>query len=140
MMFKGMPGIFVVVIGVIGCASTSSVRLGDASHSRPAVPWQQVVVYSDAAHVPGRYEEVALLHTTGHWGWGNEGTMYNSMKKDAGKLGANAIILDSMSEPSAGAKVASAIFGVGGAERKGKAMAIFVFPPGDSSATGKGHQ
>ena len=53
--------------------------------------------------------------------------MWNSMRKKAGKLGANAIILDAMSEPSAGAKVASMIFGVGGAQRKGKAIAIYVF-------------
>ena len=43
-------------------------------------------------------------------------------------MGANAIILDAISEPSAGAKIAGAVFGVG-AERKGKAIAIFVFPP-----------
>ena len=54
--------------------------------------------------------------------------MFKKMKQRAGQIGANAIILDAVSEPSAGAKIAGAIFGVG-AERKGKAIAIFVFPP-----------
>lgn len=54
--------------------------------------------------------------------------MFKKMIKKAGAMGANGIILDAISEPSAGAKVAGAIFGVG-AERKGKAIAIFVFPP-----------
>ena len=50
------------------------------------------------------------------------------MRKKAGKLGANAIILDAMSEPSAAAKVVSyALLGVGG-ERRGKVLAIYVFP------------
>jgi hypothetical protein len=54
--------------------------------------------------------------------------MWNSLRKKAGKLGANAIILDAMSEPSAGAKVAAAFLLGTGAERKGKAIAIYVFP------------
>ena len=40
---------------------------------------------------------------------------------------ANAIILDAVSEPSAGAKVAGAFLGTG-SERKGKAITIYVFP------------
>jgi hypothetical protein len=49
------------------------------------------------------------------------------MKKEAGKVGANGVILDALSEPGSGAKVAAAIFGVS-AQRKGKALAIWVFP------------
>jgi len=60
--------------------------------------------------------------------WTSEEQMWDSMRKKAGKFGANAIILDAMSEPSAGAKVASMFLGVGGAERKGKAIAIYIFP------------
>ena len=53
--------------------------------------------------------------------------MFLSMKKKAAEIGANGVILDAVSEPSAGAKVAAAIFGVS-AQRKGKAIAIYVFP------------
>lgn len=123
---------FLLAWAASSCATTSAVRLGDTQTKRPPVPWEEVVVYRVASQVPGNYDEIALLHTTGEWGWSSEGTMYDSMKKKAGALGANAIILDAMTEPSAGAKVASAIFGVGGAERKGKAIAIFVHAPPDS--------
>lgn len=52
------------------------------------------------------------------------------MKKKAGALGANAIILDAMSEPSAEAKKLSIFLSDGwsGGERQGKAAAIYVFP------------
>ena len=53
--------------------------------------------------------------------------MFASMKKKAAEIGANGVILDAVSEPSAGAKVAAAIFGVS-AQRKGKAIAIYVIP------------
>jgi len=71
---------------------------------------------------------MALLSSTGDSAFTSEETMWNSMRKKAGKLGANAIILDAMSEPSAGAKVAAAFLLGTGAERKGKAIAIYVLP------------
>jgi len=111
------------------CVTTESVKLGTATVAqRPPIPWDKVVVYRTADQVPGKYEEIALLIATGDALWTSEAEMWKSLRKEAGKLGANAIILDAMSEPSAGAKVASAFLGVGGAERKGKAVAIYIFP------------
>ena len=115
------------------CVQTNAVRLG-AAPARPPVPEAQVVVYRTAGQIPGKYEEVALLNSTGEATWTNEEKMFNSMRKKAAKLGANGIVLDAMSEPSAGAKVAAAVFGVGGAERKGKAIAIYVFPADSAKA------
>jgi len=112
---------------VTSCVSVNATKLGTGSYRQP-VPTDEVVVYRTADQVPGRYEEIALLNAKGDSTWSSESGMFNKMKKRAGQMGANAIILDAVSEPSAGAKIAGAIFGVG-AERKGKAIAIFVFPP-----------
>ena len=116
------------------CVSTNAVRLG-AAPARPPVAEEAVAVYRTAAQVPGKYEEIALLNATGESSWTNEAKMMNSMRKKAGKMGANAIILDAISEPGAGAKVAAAVLGVG-AERKGKAIAIYVLPaaPADTAS------
>lgn len=111
---------------LMACMSTKAVRLGDQI-VRPILAWQQVKVYRTADQVPGKYDEVGLLMTTASTIWTSEKGMWNSMKKKAAKLGANAIILDAISEPSAGAKIAGAIFGVG-INRKGKAVAIYVHP------------
>ena len=108
------------------CVRTNAVRLGTATESRPAVAESTVVVYRTAAQVPGRYEEVALLNSASASGL-SEARMFSSMRQKAGELGANAIILDAISEPSAGAKVAGAFLGTG-TERKGKAIAVYVFP------------
>lgn len=117
------------VMLIASCVTTKAVKLGTATVAqRPAVEWSKVAVYRSADQVPGKYEEVALLAATGESMWTSEAGMWKSLQKKAGKLGANAIILDAMSEPSAGAKVAAAFLGVGGAERKGKAIAIYVFP------------
>ena len=112
-----------------GCVSTNAALLGSTASNvvRPQVPPEQVSLYRTASQVPGRYEEVALLNSSGDSLYTNESQMLKSMRKKAGQLGANGVILDALSEPSAGAKVAAAIFWVS-AERKGKAIAIYVYP------------
>ena len=111
---------------IVACVQTNAVRLGNAPVREP-VPEDQVVVYRTADQVPRRYEEVALLNARGEASWTNEEKMFNSMRKKAGEMGANGIILDAITEPGAATKVAGAILGTG-AERKGKAIAIYVFP------------
>jgi hypothetical protein len=115
------------------CVSTNAVQLGVAPR-RPALPAEQVAIYRTAEQVPGRYEEVALLNSSGSSSATSEAQMLGSMRKKAAQMGANAIILDAISEPGAGAKVAAAVFGTQ-AERKGKAIAIYVFPDASSEGT-----
>ncbi len=50
--------------------------------------------------------------------------MITSMRKKAAEVGANGIIMGSIDERGAGAKIASALLGTG-TERKGKSVAIF---------------
>ena len=125
---------FVLTVALLatGCVSTNASMLGNTSSARPKLAPEQVALYRVASQVPGQYEEVALLNSAGDSGFTDEAKMFASMKKKAAEIGANGVILDAVSEPSAGAKVAAAIFGVS-AQRKGKAIAIYVFPGASSS-------
>ena len=114
-----------LLVSFVSCVTVDATRLG-LSPQRRMVPADQVIIYLTADKVQGKYEEVALLNAAGSSTWTTESGMYEAMKKKAGQYGANAIILDAMSEPSAGAKIAGAIFGIS-PERKGKAIAIYVF-------------
>ena len=114
------------MVCLTGCVTTNATRLGSGETLAP-VPVESVAIYRTASQVPGKYQEVALLNAKGESSWTDEAAMFKSMKKKAAALGANAIILDAVSEPSAGAKIASAVFGTG-AERKGRAIAILVHP------------
>ena len=115
---------------VVACVSTQSVRLG-SGEIRPPIAPDRVAIYRTAQQVPGKYEEVALLTSKGDYQMTNEEAIYKSMREKAGKLGANAVILESVEDPGTGAKVAKVLLGTG-ASRKGKAIAIYVFP--DSTA------
>ena len=63
------------------CVSTNSARLGTAM-IRPVVDPEMVAVYRVASQVPGKYDEVALLNSTGMTGWTNEAGMLNSMRAE----------------------------------------------------------
>ena len=114
----------VSILLLSGCVSTNTTLLGQNTAGAVVAP-EAVVIYRTAEQVPGPYKEIALLNSRGEATWTNEAQMYKSMRKEAGKIGANGIILDATSEPSAGARVAAAIFGVG-VNRKGRAVAIYV--------------
>lgn len=114
------------------CVSTNATLLNPTPVARPVVAPEQVRIYRTAEQVTGRYEEIALLNSTGESNWTNEQAMMESMRKKAGQLGANGVILDAINEAGAGAKVAAAVFGTG-TQRKGRAVAIWVFP--DSAKT-----
>jgi len=109
---------------ITACVSVQSTRLGSAE-IRPPVPASAVAIYRSAAQVGARYEEVALLDAAGDYNYTNEEKMYQKMREKAGALGANGIVLDSISEPTTGAKVAQFFIGTA-AQRKGKAVAIYV--------------
>ena len=115
-----------LLVSISACISTNAVRLGTGA-ARPPIASTAVAIYRTADQVPRRYEEVALLNSTGASQWTNEAQMFENMRKVAGQMGANAVILDALSEPGAGAKVAAAVFGTT-TQRKGRAIAVFVLP------------
>jgi hypothetical protein len=78
------------------------------------------------------YREVALLNAKGESNWSDEGDMISSMRDKAAELGANAIILNKIDEPSALTKVIGEVAKTG-SQRKGNALAIYV--PSDSTNT-----
>lgn len=93
---------------------------------------EAVVVYTSPERVGKPYREVALLNSKGESGMTREEGMVKSQRKKAAQLGANGLILSGVDEPKPGKKIIGALLGTG-AERKGKALAIYV--PEDSIKT-----
>lgn len=114
----------VACAALAGCVSTSTTMLSGGPVLPPTAD-SAIAIYRTAAQVPGPYRELALLNSSGDASMTNVSQMYASMRTQAAKIGANAIILDSTTEPGAGAQVAAAIFGVS-ADRRGRAIAVLV--------------
>jgi hypothetical protein len=90
-----------------------------------------VRIYRTVDQVKGKYEELALLRSDGPDG-SKDSKMLASMRKKAGELGANGIILVSIDDPGLVTRIAAAVVLAAGAEKKARSVAIFVFP--DSTA------
>jgi len=74
-------------------------------------PDSVVILTTEAELDTLEYARVAIIEATGSGEYTNQTDMLNAMRKRAGEIGANAILLPQINEPGAGAKVAAAIFG-----------------------------
>jgi len=110
-----------------GCVTTSTVPLGEPV-PRPAVPWEQVQVFLTEADVPGPFDKIALIKAKGAHDLTTEQDMVEKVRKAAGKIGANGVILEEIKEPSAAEKIAAAVFDVQ-ADRTGSVVAIVFRKP-----------
>ena len=133
-----------------GCASTSKVMI---SPPRVAIAPEQVRVYF--APPPGRYVEIALLETSsGAFTYGEQNKMDSVLGKlrvEAGKLGANGVLLQDTASGRGGSNVGIGVGGgsfggrshVGGGvgvsisptQKFARAIAIFVDSPPPASNT-----
>jgi len=89
-MFKNLAMIFMIACMAIGCVSTLRVA---------PVPWEDVKVYYDEADVKGKFETLATFRYEGEAIEAIAEKQIEKMKKRAGKLGANGIILKGMPDP-----------------------------------------
>lgn len=125
-----------LLLPLAACVQTNATLLNPSPVARATVDPATVRIYRTADQIGHRFEELAILNSTGESSWTNEHNMLESMRRKAGALGANAIILDDIREASAGAKVAGAFLGTG-SERKGRSVAVFVFYPDSAAAAAR---
>jgi hypothetical protein len=120
-----------LAIVTAACVHTNAAVLDPSALYQKTCP-DAVVVYTSPERVGKPYKEVALLNSKGESGMTSEEGMVKSQRKKAAQLGANGLILSGVDEPKPGTKIIGALLGTG-AERKGKALAIYV--PDDSAKT-----
>jgi hypothetical protein len=84
----------------------------------------QVYVYFENDEIP-EHTRVAILNAEGDTDTTDESDMIDKLREEAGKLGANAIVLGELDEPGTGARIAGAVFGIQ-TNRETQAIAIYV--------------
>src|SRR5688572_14714198 len=118
---KVQSAVMGVMLLLAGCVSVNKTVLNRSFMTQP-VAKEDVHVFLSSDTLPA-HERVALLHAKGDEGMTDESQMIDKMREEAGKLGANAIVLTEVKDPTTAAKVASDILGTT-ANRKGTAIAI----------------
>ncbi len=94
MVFAGLA----VVIVFSGCVSMKVRKYTETEYA--PVPADQVVVYDQAEDVPAVYEKIATIHVQDALVHDNRERVLNKIKKQAGALGANAIVLGTLNAPT----------------------------------------
>ncbi|MFN2636083.1 MAG: hypothetical protein ABR585_03535 [Gemmatimonadaceae bacterium] len=90
-----------------------------------------VHVYSDRNQVPYDYFEVALIAAEGNSVYNGQGDLLKSIRNEAARVGANGVVVNSLGATHATVKVIGAAVGTSDAERKGRAIAIWM--PSDTT-------
>lgn len=108
----------------VACVQTNAVLVNPSAAPLSAVAPDSVQIFTAASELDSlEYTRVAIIEATGSGEFTSQSGMLEAMRKKAGALGANAVLLPEIKEPGAGAKVAAAIFGTG-TQRKGSVVAI----------------
>ena len=125
-----------LMIGVLsglstGCITVSKSVLDDSYAYRP-LALQDVYVFFPYDEIC-EHRRVAILAAEGDEELTSEGGMIDKLREEAGKLGANAIILNGVTEPGDGERIVAATT-YESAERRGQAVAIHCTDWGDDTS------
>lgn len=111
-----------LVLALVGCVSVNKSILVPSPTGRTFAV-AQVAVFFQSDSIP-EHTRVAILNAKGDADMTDEGKMIDKLREEAGKLGANAIILGDLEEPGTGRRIASAFFGTS-KNRESQAIAIY---------------
>jgi hypothetical protein len=90
-----------------------------------------VPVYASSADVPYDYYEVALITAEGNSVYTGNGDVLKSVRNEAASVGANGVVVDSLRATHATVKILGAALGGKDADRKARAIAIWM--PSDTA-------
>jgi hypothetical protein len=109
---------------LIACVHTQATYVDPTGPRYPLVPEDSVRILTAESELDTlEFVRIAIIEATGSGEYTSQTGMLKAMRKKAGAMGANAILLPQIQEPGAGAKVAAAIFGTG-TQRKGNVVAL----------------
>jgi hypothetical protein len=110
-----------LIVSVSSCVTTDVIRLNNKNYSK--VNPEDVRVFMKGDKIKQKFVKIAIINAKGSSTYTSESKLIKKSKKKAAEMGANAIVLGSIHEPSSGAKIAGAVLGVG-TNHKSEVIAI----------------
>lgn len=111
-----------LALAIAGCVTVSKSVLMDRSEF--PIPLERVQVFLEGDSIPTTCERVALLHASGDEDFTDEGDIWDKLREEAGKLGANAVQMRAIEEPGAAERISSELFGTE-SDRDADAVALW---------------
>lgn len=121
---KTLAIVVTIIALVVACVQTKATMVNPSAKPFPPVAPDSVLILTTEKELDTlNYVRVAIIEASGSGEWTSQTEMLEAMRRKAGALGANAILLPQIQEPGAGAKVAGAFLGTG-TQRKGNVIAL----------------
>lgn len=112
-----------LLLSVAACRQVKVTPIAPAT-PRPAVLTDSVRLFFSPEAVPFRYDEIALLSMNVDWNLEDKEDIYLALRKKAGELGANGVIVALAAGQRRGENVGSVVITSGGL--RGDALAVFL--------------
>ncbi|HEX3534462.1 MAG TPA: hypothetical protein VHT23_09585 [Gemmatimonadaceae bacterium] len=127
--FKGIALVCAVALGS-ACAGVKKTTTDlNPSVNRPPTCAAAIAVYNSRADVPYDYYELAWIEATGNSVWTTDNQLQTQIRNGAAKVGANAIIVNPVTQAKSTVKILGEAIGTSSATQKATALAIYM--PGD---------
>jgi hypothetical protein len=120
-----------MLASAVGCGARTQIVATNPGLSLSPTCADAVPVYADNAHVPYDYYEVALITTKGNSVYNGNGDLLKAIRNKAAGVGANGVVVDSLNATHATVRIIGAAVGASDADRKGRAIAIWM--PSDTA-------
>src|SRR2546423_15454943 len=101
------------------------------SVSRPSTCAAAIAVYNSRADVPYDYYELAWIEASGNSVWTTDNQLQTQIRNGAAKVGANAVVVNPVTQSKSTVKVLGEAIGANSATQKATALAIYM--PGDAA-------
>ena len=129
--FKGLTLACVLAVGA-ACAGVKKTTTDvNPNMNRAPTCAAAIAVYNSRADVPYDYYELAWIEASGNSVWTTDNQLQQQIRNGAAKVGANAIIVNPVTQSKSGVKVLGEVIGTKSATQKATALAIYM--PGDAA-------
>jgi hypothetical protein len=114
-----------------GCGARAHIEARNSALSLAPTCANAVPVYASSADIPYDYYEVALITGEGNSVYTGNGDVLKAVRSQAASVGANGVVVDSLRATHVTVKILGAAVGGSDAERKARAIAIWM--PSDTA-------
>ena len=124
--FKGIALACAIAVGS-ACAGIKKTTTDlNPSVSRPSTCAAAIAVYNSRADVPYDYYELAWIQATGNSVWTTDNQLQTQIRNGAAKVGANAVIVNPVTQSKSTVKILGEAVGANSATQKATALAIYM--------------
>jgi hypothetical protein len=123
---KGLALACVLAIGS-ACAGVKKTTTDlNPSVNRPSTCANAIAVYNSRADVPYDYYELAWIEASGNSVWTTDNQLQTQIRNGAAKVGANAVIVNPVTQSKSTVKILGEAIGTNSATQKASALAIYM--------------